>query len=323
MSSSNVSGTRNLPINREPSGPVEPKYSIIHRGHFDIQHFTNAPDSMPTTRPQELVVKIQLPLLKSIATVQLDVFEKQIVLECQKPVSYKLDLPLPYPVDDEKGSAKFDKSKTCLSITLPVRPPKIPKLPSFAPESEKIQLIEEIPSKSYVTEEPQEALPKPAEGTSVGDDVNTEEVTQASVSTNGEDPNNVVDKSRTCSGSNRKGEQSQTEKNEIQESHLSQEKCSVKRLANCENTVPKDEPSLSTTQAKMMMSDDERCPTYIFRQDDATMSVIIQVASIDMKNIQKQISQDGSTVSLKFRSLENVNGATYKCGWRCFLFLFK
>ena len=70
---------------------------------------------------------------------------QQIVLECKKPAAYKLDLQLPYPVDDEKGGAKFDKSKSCLTITLPVLPPKKIDLPTFEPEKEVgASLVEEI-----------------------------------------------------------------------------------------------------------------------------------------------------------------------------------
>lgn len=35
-------------------------------------------------------------------------------------------LSLPYPVDEENGSAKFDKSKRQLIVTLPVLPPPMP-----------------------------------------------------------------------------------------------------------------------------------------------------------------------------------------------------
>ncbi|CAB3987124.1 Hypothetical predicted protein [Paramuricea clavata] len=98
-----------------------PKYSIVHRGHLDLQNFTNARDSRASTRPQELVVNIELPLCASSAGVDLDIFEKQLVLDSSDP-NYHLDITLPYPVNEDDGRAQFDKSKRALIVTLPVVP---------------------------------------------------------------------------------------------------------------------------------------------------------------------------------------------------------
>ena len=106
-----------------------PVYTIKHRCEFDMQDFRDAADSKPSTRPKELVIDITLPLLKSSAAVDLDIFERSLKLECSKPAKYRLALDLPYPVDENEGSAKFDKSKHCLTVTLPVVPAVIPKLP--------------------------------------------------------------------------------------------------------------------------------------------------------------------------------------------------
>ncbi|KAL3872690.1 hypothetical protein ACJMK2_035900 [Sinanodonta woodiana] len=111
------------------SSVTEPKYSIIHRSQMDLQEYRNAPDARPSTRPKELEIKIELPLLSSAAQVSLDVFEERLVLESKKPAEYKLDLKLPYPVDEDRGTAKFDKSKSCLVVTLPVQPPLTPQFP--------------------------------------------------------------------------------------------------------------------------------------------------------------------------------------------------
>ncbi|KAK7103653.1 protein kintoun-like [Littorina saxatilis] len=109
-----------------------PKYTIVHRTEVDMQEYRNAPDAKPSTRPRELVIKIELPLLKAASQASLDIYEKQLLLESKAPAAYKLDLPLPYPVDDSEGSAKFDKQKRTLTVTLPVIPDKSPALPTFA-----------------------------------------------------------------------------------------------------------------------------------------------------------------------------------------------
>eukprot|EP00794_Sanderia_malayensis_P004607 gene4607-5213_t len=111
---------------------TKPRYKILHRGHFDLQNFTLARDFTTSTRPAELCIEIELPMARSAAGVDLDVFEKQLVLDSKKP-DYYLDvsfhnafqLSLPYPVDEDKGKAQFDKSRKVLIVTLPVLSPKI------------------------------------------------------------------------------------------------------------------------------------------------------------------------------------------------------
>jgi hypothetical protein len=36
---------------------------------------------------------------------------------------YQLAVKLPYPVQDTKGTAKYDKASKSLTVTLPVKPP--------------------------------------------------------------------------------------------------------------------------------------------------------------------------------------------------------
>ncbi|XP_028402698.1 protein kintoun-like [Dendronephthya gigantea] len=98
-----------------------PEYSIVHRGHLDLQNFTNARDSRTSTRPQELVVNIELPLCATSSGVDLDIFEKKLILDSSDP-KYHLDVTLPYPVNEDEGRAQFDKSKRRLIVTLPVIP---------------------------------------------------------------------------------------------------------------------------------------------------------------------------------------------------------
>ncbi|OWF37090.1 protein kintoun-like [Mizuhopecten yessoensis] len=109
----------------------EPKYTILHRSDLDLQEYRNSPDSRPSTRPKELEITIFLPLLSSAKEVDLDVFEQKLTLKSENPAKYKLDLKLPYPVDDDQGRAKFDKMKKCLVVTLPVIPDKVPEMPQF------------------------------------------------------------------------------------------------------------------------------------------------------------------------------------------------
>merc|ERR1711981_1036605 len=47
--------------------------------------------------------------------------EHLLTLESKDPEAYKLVLQLPYPVCEDQGSAKFDKSQHNLVVTLPVK----------------------------------------------------------------------------------------------------------------------------------------------------------------------------------------------------------
>lgn len=99
-----------------------PNYVIKHRTHVDIQECTEDKNSkLNATVPKELIVEINLPLLKSSSDMDLDVTEKTIQLVNEKPAKYKLNLTLPYQVNEANGTAKFDKDLKKLVITLPVK----------------------------------------------------------------------------------------------------------------------------------------------------------------------------------------------------------
>lgn len=119
--------------------PTEPKYTVLHRGEFTMQDFTNDRESTLIKRPKELVVDIELPGVECAGSVELDIFEKRVVLKSEKP-KLKLDLALHYPVDEEKGKARFDKTKKVLTITLPVLPP--PPAPKAPPQSPLVTPLE-------------------------------------------------------------------------------------------------------------------------------------------------------------------------------------
>jgi len=106
-----------------PSKIIKPNYSLKYRSSSDLQdHVIQPTNQVGSSRPKEIVVDIELPLLDSAAGVDLDVQEKSLCLVRENPPKYSLFIDLPYPVDEENGSAKFDKSKKSLAVTLPVKP---------------------------------------------------------------------------------------------------------------------------------------------------------------------------------------------------------
>ncbi|KAJ0062725.1 hypothetical protein NL108_004358 [Boleophthalmus pectinirostris] len=102
---------------------TQPLYTLKYRSFIDIQDFRCTRDSNQSSRPKEIILTVELPLLKSVAAITLEVKEKSLLLESHDPV-YKLELSLAYAVDEDRGAAKFNKQTRQLVITLPVQPPE-------------------------------------------------------------------------------------------------------------------------------------------------------------------------------------------------------
>lgn len=115
------------------SAPTEPRYSVVQRHHVDLQDYRCSRDSAPSPVPQELVVTIELPLLRSAEQAALEVTGKLLCLDSKKP-DYQLRLSLPYPVDDSHGKAQFNKTRRQLVVTLPVAQSAARREPATDPE---------------------------------------------------------------------------------------------------------------------------------------------------------------------------------------------
>ncbi|KAK3279338.1 hypothetical protein CYMTET_12769, partial [Cymbomonas tetramitiformis] len=131
----------------EEVGEVEPKYQVVHRGEVDLKEAWNdsSRERLRDSVPKELVVRINLPRLTSIAGVELDVSSTRILL--RKQDMYRLDFQLPHKVDSDKGNAKFDKPKRTLEITLPVIPPPRVAAKAFVEPT----LVEEVEATKEAT----------------------------------------------------------------------------------------------------------------------------------------------------------------------------
>ena len=97
-------------------GAVTPKYTITERDPFDISGHSSA-----NSRPGHLIVRVELDGADSAADVALDVSELVVEIEPARSaeVKYRLSLTLPYPVDPQRGRARFDRAKKVLSLDLP------------------------------------------------------------------------------------------------------------------------------------------------------------------------------------------------------------
>ncbi|XP_049595353.1 protein kintoun [Syngnathus scovelli] len=101
--------------------PTEPSYTVKYRSFIDLQDFRCSRDSGKSPRPKEIIITIDVPLLKSVSNANLEVKQKSLLLESETP-AYRLELPLSYPVDEDRGQAKFSKQRGQLTVTLPVLP---------------------------------------------------------------------------------------------------------------------------------------------------------------------------------------------------------
>uniref|UniRef100_A0A8C6RL05 Protein kintoun n=1 Tax=Nannospalax galili TaxID=1026970 RepID=A0A8C6RL05_NANGA len=113
--------------------PTEPRCSVVQRHHVDLQDYRCSRDSTPSTVPHELVVTIELPLLRSAEQAALEVTGKLLCLDSRNP-DYRLRLSLPYPVEEGQGKAQFNKSRRQLLVTLPVALSAVRRDFALAPE---------------------------------------------------------------------------------------------------------------------------------------------------------------------------------------------
>ncbi|XP_014741353.1 PREDICTED: protein kintoun [Sturnus vulgaris] len=111
-----------------PSGPTTPRWSIRHRSYVDLQDYRHCRDSAPSPVPRELVVTVELPLLRSAEQAELEIRGRELRLDSQRP-AYRLRLRLPYDVDESGGRAAFNRAQRQLQVTLPVVLPREPAAP--------------------------------------------------------------------------------------------------------------------------------------------------------------------------------------------------
>ncbi|KAJ8676491.1 hypothetical protein QAD02_012278 [Eretmocerus hayati] len=98
-----------------------PKFLVKYQSSVDMDEFTDSKEAkMFTTVPKNLVIDINLPLLKSAADATLDVQDRHLSLKSEKPAKYHLELPLSHRVNPENGKASFDPKLKKLTVILPV-----------------------------------------------------------------------------------------------------------------------------------------------------------------------------------------------------------
>ncbi|KAG7168481.1 kintoun-like [Homarus americanus] len=114
----------NSVMKEEVAGPLKPQYKVKHVSKMDLQDFSVQliPQCGPAWRPHTLEVEVELPGVTRASQVDANVWPQSIVLSTDSTPQYKLELPLPYPVDEDLSAAKFDVSTQKLTLTLSVIP---------------------------------------------------------------------------------------------------------------------------------------------------------------------------------------------------------
>lgn len=115
---------RETVVDNSDMNSTTPRYVVSEKGNQSMvtQEFESVGKQFVTSnRPVELVYRVELPKVVKSSQVELDVQERRLVLTYLDV--YRLDVnPLPYPVFEARGSAKYDKATKTLTVTLPVRP---------------------------------------------------------------------------------------------------------------------------------------------------------------------------------------------------------
>jgi len=93
---------------------IVPKYAVKCLANEEV------PAVNGVTFSQMLVVDIELPLVSSALAISLDVFERHLNLTSTGAVRYRLEIDLPYVIDENHSFAKFVKSRKVLHVTMPV-----------------------------------------------------------------------------------------------------------------------------------------------------------------------------------------------------------
>lgn len=117
-----VTNLNEIKLNGAPNEQyTTPKYIIKEYNEVNLDNYTNNKFCKSNvTIPSKLIVEIKLPLLKTIEFMQLNIRGKEFEFVSEKPSKYKLNVTLPYCVDDDNGTAKFEVDKKLLVVTLPV-----------------------------------------------------------------------------------------------------------------------------------------------------------------------------------------------------------
>ncbi|XP_030071045.1 protein kintoun [Microcaecilia unicolor] len=309
--------------------PTTPRYTVVHRSHFDLQDYRYARDATPGPIPKELIVTIDLPLLKSAEQATLDVTEKHLSLESRKP-DYCLQISLPYRVDENQGTAKFNKAKKQLVITLPVVPQmsysqcymtQDQKLVSDAPKNDNDGVNHDL-----IANEPADGAGSEVKWQAESVTQNSEEETQSGCPPAAEPQMCVKEKLQNRAMSSERelvkdqpektvGKKETTEKieegTERDSTHLSNNFSDELEKSKETTTVSSQEDfsEQSNLQTNELIPTDgknncPKCPKFQCIQDNLSISLVLHVLNIEKESLKEDV--DANQYSIRFCSRDNI-----------------
>lgn len=110
-----------------PQQSIIPKYAVKYRDIIDMKDFSLM-GYTDKCAPKEIIVEIMLPGVQSANDIELDIYERRLILRSHQNLNhrYYLDVDLSYAVNATEGRAKFDKSNNKLTVQLPLKDRGIP-----------------------------------------------------------------------------------------------------------------------------------------------------------------------------------------------------
>ncbi|OWK53754.1 Protein kintoun [Lonchura striata] len=109
---------------------------VSYKGAPQAPDYRHCRDSAPSPVPRELVVTVELPLLRSAEQAELEIRGRELRLDSRCP-AYRLRLRLPYDVDESGGRAAFHRAQRQLQAEPATNPSSEPFAePTTDPSSE-------------------------------------------------------------------------------------------------------------------------------------------------------------------------------------------
>lgn len=280
----------------EPEDPTKPKVTVLHRGQFEMSSTLvchGNRDEPLSSRPKELIVRIDLPLMKSSAEMELET--RGGFLELEVPGVYSLKHRLPFPVDEASGNAKYNKTVKQLTVTLSVLP--------WKPE----EMEEEIARVKAEREREREEQERAAEEERVRKDEDAKKAVKRgfliSCSAD-EEGKEAVRKDRAAAG----GPASKAPALEDEQEGM----CGVEavKMVMIENLgkVPEREGGGASGGGGKEV--EGGTPQINFRQNEQNVTMIVRVANVEEESVR--IVYEKTRVELEFVSMEGTQRKRFK-----------